>query len=116
MTGKDFLPMECRKCEEELHMKRKRISGSIEPPQKQVEDIDSELFWTELGKYWYSGDLEKFRELWKANPKYIQEYYEDFKREMADPDSELRRKHDAWWAERKPKLVAELGEEYWLTF
>ena len=51
-------------------------------------------------------------EIWNSYPEYVNEFNENFDREMANPDSDLRKEHDAWWAELKPKLVEEFGEEW----
>jgi chorismate mutase len=125
------LPMECQNCneedcyncdnagkrwylpkEEELRIRRKGMIHSIERLQKKVEDIDRELYWIELERLYCGHDVGKFREHLRSRPEFFRERLAKIDAELDDPNSELRKQHDAWWAELKPKLVEEFGEEW----
>lgn len=125
------LPVECEGCEEddcyncdyagkrwylpkeeELRIRRKGMIRAIERLQKQVEDIDRELYWLEFDRLYCSHDVGKFREHLQSQPQFFRERLAEIDAELDDPDSEIRKKHDAMWENIKPKLIEEFGEEW----
>ena len=74
--------------------------------------MTKELFWSCLDVFFNRHEMDKFWKLWRAYPQYIQEKNEEFDREMADQNSELRKKHDEWWADLKTRLVEAFGEDW----
>ena len=57
-------------------------------------------------------NMETYKKIWHSYPQYVQEFNEKFDREFADPTSELRKEHDTWWGDLKPKLIEEFGEAW----
>lgn len=56
--------------------------------------------------------MDKFWDIWNRHPEFIQDSNAAFERGMADPNSELRKEHDAWWSNLRKKLVDSFGEEW----
>lgn len=69
-------------------------------------------FWQALDNAWSEGDMKRFWDIWNGNPKIVDEWNAEFEKNMADPNSELRKKHDLWWSNMKPKIIAYYGEEW----
>jgi phytoene/squalene synthetase len=95
---------------------KRRFSVRLNRDQKKAlsgkTEMTKELFWRCLDVFFKRHEMDKFWELWHAYPQYIQEKNAEFDREMADPNSELRKEHDKWWADLKPKLVEAFGEDW----
>lgn len=83
---------------------RLAISGKI--------PMTKELFWDCMAKCHERYDSETRRKIWKEHHQYIEEFNAEFEREMADPNSELRKEHDAWWADLRSRLVEDFGEDW----
>ena len=48
----------------------------------------------------------------QSQPQFFRERLAEIDAELDDPDSEIRKKHDAMWENIKPKLIEEFGEEW----
>lgn len=74
--------------------------------------MTKDLFWECLNIAYCRHDMKTYWEIWNSYPEYVDKFNEEFDREMANPNSDLRKEHDAWWANLRSKLVEEFGEEW----
>lgn len=137
---KDCKEEECYNCDyamkrwqlteaDELRNRRKSLEKAIERYQKQIKEIDrqlaameeseeenvmmtKEMFWECMDLCYSEGNMKKFWELWNEYPQYIQEIKDRYDIEMANPNSELRKREEKWFEETKARIAAELGEEW----
>lgn len=93
-----------------------RLRFRLSRKQKQALNgkipMTKELFWECLDILYKRLEMEKFWGVWHKYPHYIQEWEEKIDRDMEDPDSQLRKEYDEWWAALKPELIEAFGEEW----
>lgn len=119
------LPAQCHDCQEEdccncdcagkrwylsqedgLRIRRKGLIKAIERLQRQVQDIDRQLFWECLEVCTCENDMDKFFELCAKHPEHIAELK---RRSQQEPN---KSKEQERWITLRAKLVESLGEEW----
>lgn len=91
---------------------RNRLNKHQKRALEGKEEMTEEMFWSCLDVFFNRYEMERFWELWHKYPEYVNAHDERFERDMADPNSKLRKEHDAWWANMKPKLIEYFGEDW----
>lgn len=82
-----------------------RLNGKQKKALKGGIPMTKELFWDCLSILWARQEMPRFWQLWNRYPEYVQQFKDAFRATMADPDTDLRKKHDEWWANLEPKLA-----------